>query len=85
MKNIFSMPAYLGFLGTIVAFIISSVYSHGSFNLMVAYSSTSFGILFVSFFKIFNLRPVRRRFLLEAEAETPTVTTTAAAPSLASS
>ncbi len=84
-EHLFDAGLYLGFLGTIVAFIISSVYSHGSFNLMVAYSSTSFGILFVSFFKIFNLRPVRRRFLLEAEAETPTVTTTAAAPSLASS
>ena len=35
---------------------------------MVAYSSTSFGILFVSFFKIFNLRPARRKLLLEAEA-----------------
>jgi len=85
-EHLFDAGLYLGFLGTIVAFIISSVYSHGSFNLMVAYSSTSFGILFVSFFKIFNLRPVRRRFLLEAEAESPTMTAPpAAAPSLASS
>ena len=84
-EHLFDAGLYLGFLGTIVAFIISSVYSHGGFNLMVAYSSTSFGILFVSFFKIFNLRPVRRRFLLEAEAESSTVTTTAAAPSLVSS
>ena len=34
---------------------------------MAAYSSTSFGIIFVSIFKIFNLRPVRRRLLLQAE------------------
>ena len=37
-------------------------------------------ILFVSLFKIFNLRPVRRRLLLEAEAESPVVATTAATP-----
>jgi hypothetical protein len=38
------------------------------FSLMAAYSSTSFGIVFVSVFKIFNLRPLRRKLLLEAEA-----------------
>jgi len=36
---------------------------------MAAYSSTSFGIIFVSIFKIFHLRPERRKLLLEAEAE----------------
>ena len=35
---------------------------------MAAYSSTSFGIIFVSVFKIFHLRPLRRNLLLEAEA-----------------
>ena len=38
------------------------------FSLMAAYSSTSFGIIFVCVFKIFNLRPTRRKLLLEAEA-----------------
>jgi hypothetical protein len=42
---------------------------------MAAYSSTSFGIIFVCVFKIFNLRPARRRLVLESEAE-------AAAPSV---
>jgi hypothetical protein len=37
-------------------------------SLMAAYSSTSFGIIFVSIFKIFHLRPLRRRLLLETEA-----------------
>ncbi len=37
------------------------------FSLMAAYSSTSFGIVFVSVFKICNLRPVRRRLILESE------------------
>jgi hypothetical protein len=82
-EHLFDGGLYLGFLGTIVSFIVYSVYAHQQFSLMVAYSSTSFGILFVSFFKIFHLRPVRRKLLLEAEAELPVVATTTAAPSLA--
>jgi hypothetical protein len=83
-EHLFDAGLYLGFLGTIVAFIIYSIYVKHQFDLMVAYSSTSFGILFVSFFKIFHLRPVRRQLVLEAEAESPTVAPTAT-PSLASS
>ena len=84
--HLFDAGLYLGFLGTIVAFILSSM-RQTNFDLMVAYSSTSFGILFVSFFKIFHLRPVRRHLLMEAETEPVAVagTTTAPAPSLASS
>ena len=84
-EHLFDAGLYLGFLGTIVAFIIYSIYVHHQFDLMVAYSSTSFGILFVSFFKIFHLRPTRRRLVMEAEAESPTAAPTAATPSLASS
>jgi len=82
--HLFDAGLYLGFLGTIVAFIISSVVAHQHFDLMVAYSSTSFGILFVSVFKIFHLRPVRRTLLMEAETEPVAVATTAPAPSLVS-
>ena len=82
-EHLFDGGLYLGFLGTIVSFIVYSVYAHQQFSLMVAYSSTSFGILFVSFFKIFHLRPVRRKLLMEAEAELPVVATPAPAPSLA--
>lgn len=84
-EHLFDAGLYLGFLGTIVAFIIYSIYVHHQFDLMVAYSSTSFGILFVSFFKIFHLRPTRRRLVMEAETESPTSAPTAATPSLASS
>jgi hypothetical protein len=73
--HLFDAGLYLGFLGTIIAFILSSVSAKHSFDLMVAYSSTSFGILFVSVFKIFHLRPVRRKLVMEAETE-PTVTAT---------
>jgi hypothetical protein len=82
--HLFDAGLYLGFLGTIVAFILSSVSSQHHFDLMVAYSSTSFGILFVSVFKIFHLRPVRRKLVLEAEAEPVVATTTAPIASPAS-
>jgi hypothetical protein len=89
-EHLFDAGLYLGFLGTIIAFILSSVRQKPSFDLMVAYSSTSFGILFVSVFKIFHLRKARRQLVLEAEAEpvvaatTNTNPTPSAAPSLAS-
>ncbi|HEV2210622.1 MAG TPA: hypothetical protein VG167_17750 [Verrucomicrobiae bacterium] len=68
--HLFDAGLYLGFVGTIVSLILVSL-NIITFSLMAAYSSTSFGIVFVSFFKIFNLRPVRRRLVLEAEAQIP--------------
>ena len=50
---------------------------------MAAYSSTSFGIIFVSFFKIFQLRPARRKLLLEAESAPEQSLGTAVRPSFA--
>jgi hypothetical protein len=65
--HLFDAGLYLGFVGTIISLILVSLGVIKP-SLMAAYSSTSFGIIFVSVFKIFNLRPVRRRLLLEAEA-----------------
>ena len=65
--HLFDAGLYLGFVGTIISLILVSLGIIEP-SLMAAYSSTSFGILFVSFFKIFHLRPLRRRLLLEAEA-----------------
>lgn len=65
--HLFDAGLYLGFVGTIISLILVSLGVIEP-SLMAAYSSTSFGILFVSVFKIFHLRPVRRRLLLEAEA-----------------
>jgi hypothetical protein len=67
--HLFDAGLYLGFLGTIVSFILFSMNVVHQFSLMVAYSSTSFGIIFVSLFKICNLRPVRRKLLMEAETQ----------------
>jgi hypothetical protein len=65
--HLFDAGLYLGFVGTIISLILVSL-GVGKFSLMAAYSSTSFGIIFVSIFKIFHLRPTRRKLLLEAEA-----------------
>ena len=64
--HLFDAGLYLGFVGTIISLILVSV-GIIHFSLMAAYSSTSFGVIFVCVFKIFHLRPARRRLLLEAE------------------
>jgi hypothetical protein len=79
--HLFDAGLYLGFVGTIVSLILVSL-GIIQFSLMAAYSSTSFGIIFVSFFKIFHLRPARRKLLLEAE-NFPEERVSGAAPSLA--
>src|SRR5213078_4228731 len=66
-EHLFDAGLYLGFCGTIISLILVSL-NIIQFSLMAAYSSTSFGIIFVSFFKIFHLRPARRKLLMEAEA-----------------
>jgi len=64
--HLFDAGLYLGFVGTIISLILVSLGVIKP-SLMAAYSSTSFGIIFVSIFKIFHLRPLRRKLLLEAE------------------
>jgi hypothetical protein len=68
--HLFDAGLYLGFVGTIISLILVSLGVIKP-SLMAAYSSTSFGIIFVSIFKIFHLRPLRRKILLEAEAQPP--------------
>jgi hypothetical protein len=65
--HLFDAGLYLGFVGTIISFILASL-KNTQISLMAAYSSTSFGIIFVSFFKIFHLRRAKRTLLLEADA-----------------
>jgi hypothetical protein len=66
-EHLFDGGLYLGFAGTIVCLILVSLGIIQQ-TLMAAYSSTAFGVIFVSIFKIFNLRPARRQLLLQAEA-----------------
>jgi len=77
--HLFDAGLYLGFAGTIVSLILVSLGVIKP-SLMAAYSSTSFGIIFVSIFKIFHLRPERRKLLLQSEAaEVPQPATSPAA------
>jgi hypothetical protein len=64
--HLFDAGLYLGFVGTIISLILVSL-GVVKFSLMAAYSSTSFGIIFVSIFKICHLRPTRRKLVLESE------------------
>jgi len=69
--HLFDSGLYLGFLGTIISLILVSLGVFKQPSLMAAYSSTSFGILFVVLFKVVHLRPARRHLLLEADTESP--------------
>jgi len=82
--HLFDAGLYLGFVGTIISLILVSLGVIKP-SLMAAYSSTSFGIIFVSIFKIFHLRPLRRKLLLEAEAVYPDPAPAVAASTLATS
>jgi hypothetical protein len=64
--NLFDAGLYFGFVGTVVSLILVSL-SIVKFSLMAAYSSTAFGIIFVSILKIFHVRPYRRRLILDAD------------------
>ena len=75
-EHLFDAGLYLGFGGTIVCLILASL-NLTQFSLMAAYSCTAFGILFVSIFKIFQLRKFRRQLLLMTEVDDENV---AAAP-----
>ena len=80
-EHLFDAGLYLGFFGTVVSLIFASL-SLVKFSLMAAYSSTAFGIIFVVIFKIFHLRPARRKLLLAAETPEPATAapTSAAVP-----
>jgi len=80
--HLFDAGLYLGFAGTIISLILVSLGIIQP-SLMAAYSSTSFGIIFVSVFKIFHVRPARRTLLLEAEAASAEPLSPAVAPRLA--
>jgi hypothetical protein len=64
--NLFDGGLYFGFVGTVASLILVSI-GIIKFSLMAAYSSTAFGIIFVSVLKIFSVRPYRRRLILDAE------------------
>jgi hypothetical protein len=82
-EHLFDAGLYLGFVGTILSLIAVSL-GVIKLSLMAGYSSTSFGIIFVSLFKICHLRPMRRQVVLEAEATGPAPNSPQAASASAS-
>jgi hypothetical protein len=67
-EHLFDAGLYLGLVGTIISLIVFSL-GFIKPSLMAAYSSTSFGIIFVSILKIFHVRPLRRTLILESEPQ----------------
>ena len=63
----FDAGLYVGLGGTVLSLLILTL-KLAAVGLMAAYASTLFGIIFVSILKILHVRPVRRKFLIEAEA-----------------
>jgi hypothetical protein len=67
-EHLFDAGLYVGFVGTVLSLVCVSLGIIKP-SLMAAYSSTSFGIIFVSILKIFHLRPYRKQLILETESE----------------
>jgi hypothetical protein len=65
--HLFDAGLYVGFVGSVLSLILGTI-GIGKISMM-AYASTSFGIIFVSVLKIFHVRPLRRRLILESEAQ----------------
>jgi len=65
--HLFDAGLYVGFVGSVISLILMSI-GVGKISMM-AYASTSFGIIFVSVLKIFHVRPLKRRLILESEAQ----------------
>ncbi len=64
---LFDAGLYVGFVGSVLSLILMSI-GVGKISMM-AYASTSFGIIFVSVLKIFHVRPLRRQLIMESEVQ----------------
>jgi len=65
--HLFDAGLYVGFVGSVLSLILGTI-GIGKISMM-AYASTSFGIIFVSVLKIFHVRPMRRKLILESEVQ----------------
>lgn len=66
-EHLFDAGLYVGFVGTVLSLVCVSIGLIKP-SLMAAYSSTSFGIIFVTILKIFYLRPYRKQLILDTES-----------------
>ncbi|HWN94565.1 MAG TPA: hypothetical protein VNT99_06010 [Methylomirabilota bacterium] len=65
--QLFDAGLYVGFVCSVISLILLSI-GLGKISMM-AYASTAFGIIFVSVLKIFHVRPLRRRLIMESETQ----------------
>ena len=65
--HLFDAGLYVGFVGSVLSLILATI-GIGKISMM-AYASTSFGIIFVSVLKIFHVRPLRRKLIIESEKQ----------------
>ena len=64
-ENLFDTGLYVGLTGTIISLLMLAM-GIVQASLVAAYASTLFGIIFVALLKILNVRPLRRKLILEA-------------------
>jgi hypothetical protein len=65
-EHMFDAGLYIGLGGTVLGLILPAIGVVQESNLMIAYASTLFGILFVSLLKICHVRPFRRSLILDS-------------------
>ena len=65
--HLFDAGLYVGFVSSVLSLILGTI-GIGKISMM-AYASTAFGIIFVSVLKIFHVRPLRRKLIIESEAQ----------------
>ncbi|MEM9226986.1 MAG: hypothetical protein AAGA45_03370 [Verrucomicrobiota bacterium] len=64
--NLFDTGLYVGLAGTVISLLMLAL-GIVQASLVAAYASTLFGIIFVALLKILNVRPLRRKLILEAQ------------------
>lgn len=62
---LFDMGLYVGLSGTVISLLMLAM-GIVQASLVAAYASTLFGIIFVALLKVLHLRPLRRKYILEA-------------------
>jgi hypothetical protein len=67
-ENMFDSGLYCGLGGTVLSLVFLAMGVIKP-SLMAAYASTLFGIVFVAILKIFHLRPLRRKLILDSESQ----------------
>ncbi|MGF1452896.1 MAG: hypothetical protein ACFB21_12580 [Opitutales bacterium] len=80
-EHLFDAGLYVGLAGTVISLLLLAAGMMDAI-LPAAYSSTLFGIIFVAVLKIFHLRPLRARLVLDTKPKAASKPTPGAVPAL---